>query len=199
MPPSPDLARRPRTRIAFSDADMVRLRDLYCDLAVPMVKVAQAFGVSASTLYHWIAEMDWPRRSAQAPRLDARVDLFARVQADRQTGAKRRRKPKPVSRSALERDVMARAREELDALAADPGPDTFEERRRRAALIDQISRAIARMERIERRREADFDGMTRGIEQLARAMRADRPKPARREKPPSWGVYGEGGKPERRW
>ena len=62
MPPAPDLTRRPRARIAFGDADMVRLRDLYYDTAVPMVKVAQAFGVSASTLYHWIADMDWPRR-----------------------------------------------------------------------------------------------------------------------------------------
>ena len=75
MPPAPDLTRRPRARIAFGDADMVRLRDLYYDTAVPMVKVAQAFGVSASTLYHWIADMDWPRRSASAPRIDARVDF----------------------------------------------------------------------------------------------------------------------------
>ena len=64
MPPAPDLTRRPRTRIAFTDADMVRLRDLYYDTAIPMVKIAQAFGVSASTLFHWIADMDWPRRSA---------------------------------------------------------------------------------------------------------------------------------------
>src|SRR5881227_493550 len=61
------LSRRPRTRLDLSDADMARLRDLYYDRDVPMTKIAAAFGLSTSTLYHWIAEMDWPRRSATFP------------------------------------------------------------------------------------------------------------------------------------
>src|SRR5437660_1321003 len=61
------LSRRPRTRLDLSDADMARLRDLYYDREVPMTKIAAAFGLSTSTLYHWIAEMDWPRRSATFP------------------------------------------------------------------------------------------------------------------------------------
>jgi hypothetical protein len=61
------LSRRPRTRLDLSDADMARLRDLYYDRDVPMTKIAAAFRLSTSTLYHWIAEMDWPRRSATFP------------------------------------------------------------------------------------------------------------------------------------
>ncbi len=188
MPPAPDLTRRPRARIAFGDADMVRLRDLYYDTAVPMVKVAQAFGVSASTLYHWIAEMDWPRRSASAPRIDARVDLFARVRAD---PPKRRRKGPPPSEYDLARDVAFAARAELEALAAERGKATFEDRRRRAAVIDQLSRAVARMERMERRRYADLDDLEKATRELQRAY-APKPEPAparRRSRPsltPEW-------------
>jgi len=61
------LSRRPRTRLVLSEADMARLRDLYYDRDVPMTRVAAAFGLSTSTLYHGIAEMDWPRRSATFP------------------------------------------------------------------------------------------------------------------------------------
>jgi transposase-like protein len=61
------LSRRPRTRLVLSEADMARLRDLYYDRDVSMTRVAAAFGLSTSTLYHGIAEMDWPRRSATFP------------------------------------------------------------------------------------------------------------------------------------
>src|SRR3954469_21905529 len=61
------LSRRPRTRLVLSEADMARLRDLYYDRNVPMTRVAAAFGLSTSMLYHGIAEMDWPRRSATFP------------------------------------------------------------------------------------------------------------------------------------
>jgi len=61
------LSYRPRTRLVLSEADMARLRDLYYDRDVPMTRVAAAFGLSTSTLYHGIAEMDWPRRSATFP------------------------------------------------------------------------------------------------------------------------------------
>jgi len=179
--PAPDLTRRPRARIAFGDSDMVRLRDLYYDTAVPMVKVAQAFGVSASTLYHWIAEMDWPRRSASAPRIDARVDLFARVQAD---APKPRRRTGPAPEACdLARDVAFAARAELDALVAERGPPTFADRRRRAAVIDQLSRAIARLEKVQAKRYAAIDALEASLDTLARAVRQKKRVPERRKRP----------------
>ena len=63
---APDLTRRPRTRRPFTEDDMIRMRDLYYDRAVPLPRVADSFGVPVSTLLRWIAEMDWPRRSASA-------------------------------------------------------------------------------------------------------------------------------------
>lgn len=194
MPPTLDLTRRPRARIAFGDADMVRLRDLYYDTAVPMVKVAQAFGVSASTLYHWIAEMDWPRRSASAPRIDARVDLFARVQAE---PPKRRRKGPAPDKYDLARDVAFAARAELEALAAERGRATFEDRRRRAAVIDQLSRAIARMERVEAKRYSVYADLEKSVAALARDVRAEKRAAARKKPEPEYRVFGAGGRPER--
>jgi hypothetical protein len=58
------LSRRPRTKRAFSDADMARLRDLYYDPNVPLVDVADTFGVPVSTIMRWTAEMRWPRKSS---------------------------------------------------------------------------------------------------------------------------------------
>ena len=191
---TPDLTRRPRARIAFGDADMARLRDLYYDTAVPMVKVAQAFGVSASTLYHWIAEMDWPRRSASAPRIDARVDLFARVQAE---PPKRRRKGPAPDKYDLARDVAFAARAELEALAAERGRATFEDRRRRAAVIDQLSRAIARMERVEAKRYSVYADLEKSVAALARDVRAEKRAAARKKPEPEYRVFGAGGRPER--
>lgn len=193
--PAPDLTRRPRTRIAFTDADMVRLRDLYYDTAIPMVKIAQAFGVSASTLFHWIADMDWPRRSASAPRIDARVDFFARVEAD---PPKRRRNGPAPDKYDLARDVAFAARAELDALAAERGRIGFEDRRRRAAVIDQLSRAVARMERVQAKRFAVYEGLEKSVEALARSMKP--PKDAARKRPErQYRLYGAGGKPEGGW
>ena len=191
---TPDLTRRPRARIAFGDADMARLRDLYYDTAVPMVKVAQAFGVSASTLYHWIAEMDWPRRSASAPRIDARVDFFARVQAE---PPKRRRKGPAPDKYDLARDVAFAARAELEALAAERGRATFEDRRRRAAVIDQLSRAIARMERVEAKRYSVYADLEKSVAALARDVRAEKRAAARKKPEPEYRVFGAGGRPER--
>lgn len=186
--PTPDLTRRPRTKRPFTEDDMIRMRDLYYDRAVPLPRVADSFGVPVSTLLRWIAEMDWPRRSASAPRIDARVDLFARVQAD---PPKRRRKGPPPSEYDLARDVAFAARAELEALAAERGEATFEDRRRRAAVIDQLSRAVARMERMERRRYADLDDLEKATRELQRAY-APKPEPAparRRGRPsltPEW-------------
>jgi hypothetical protein len=58
------LSRRPRTKRVFSDADMARLRDLYYDPGVPLVDVADTFGVPVSTIMRWTAEMRWPRKSS---------------------------------------------------------------------------------------------------------------------------------------
>ncbi len=196
---APDLTRRPRTRIAFSDADMVRLRDLYYDTAIPMVKVAQAFGVSASTLFHWIAEMDWPRRSTQAPRIDARVDLFSRVQAQPREERSRRRKGPPPDKYDLARDVAFAARAELDALAAERGRPTLEDRRRRAAVIDQLSRAVARMERVQAKRFAVYDDLEKSVEALARDARRSKREAARKRPEPVYRKYGAGGMPEGGW
>lgn len=198
-PLAPDLTRRPRTRIAFSDADMVRLRDLYYDTAIPMVKVAQAFGVSASTLFHWIAEMDWPRRSMQAPRIDARVDLFSRVQAQPREERSRRRKGPAPDKYTLAREVAFAARAELDALAAERGRATFEDRRRRAAVIDQLSRAVARMERVQAKRFAVYDDLEKSVEALAKSLKPGKRAPERKRPEPNYRLYGAGGKPEGGW
>lgn len=199
MPPTPDLTRRPRARIAFADADMVRLRELYYDTAIPMVKVAQAFGVSASTLYHWIAEMDWPRRSASAPRIDARVDFFARVEAEpKDERSRRRRKGPPPDKYDLARDVAFAARAELDALSAERGRIGFEDRRRRAAVIDQLSRAIARMERVQAKRFAAFDELADSVAALARDARREKRATQRAHKP-NYRLYGAEGKPPGGW
>src|SRR3954451_12566989 len=61
------LSRRPRTRLVLSEADIARLRDPYYDRDVPITRVASAYGLSTSTLYRGIAEMDGPRRSATFP------------------------------------------------------------------------------------------------------------------------------------
>ena len=194
MPPAPDLTRRPRTRRPFTEDDMIRMRDLYYDRAVPLPRVADSFGVPVSTLLRWIAEMDWPRRSAQVTPTDARRNLFAQVQAE---PPKRRRKGPPPSKYDLARDVAFAARAELDALQAERGRATFEERRRRAAVIDQLSRAVARMEKVQARRFAAFDDLEKSVEALARDMKANKRAAARKRPEPDYRPFGAGGQPER--
>ncbi|MBV8848311.1 MAG: hypothetical protein JOZ16_01855 [Methylobacteriaceae bacterium] len=82
------LSRRPRTRLSLSEAGMSRLRDLYYDRDVPMTAIAKTLNISTSTLYHWIAEMDWPRRSATFP---------IRTQPHRAAVGKSITRPAPVS------------------------------------------------------------------------------------------------------
>ena len=68
------VARRLAARLAeqgWSTA-LLSIDDLYYDRAVPLPRVADSFGVPVSTLLRWIAEMDWPRRSAQVTPTDAR-------------------------------------------------------------------------------------------------------------------------------
>lgn len=196
MPPAPDLTRRPRTKRVFTEDDMVRLRDLYYDRRVPIIRVAEVYGVSSATIYQWIAEMDWPRRSAQVTPTDLRRDLFAQVQAEPEKYRPKRRKGPPPDKYALAREVAFAARAELDALAAERGRIGFEDRRRRAAVIDQLSRAVARMERVEARRLSAYDDLEKSVAALARSVKAER-KPPTRPRVQDYPRYGAGGKLER--
>jgi hypothetical protein len=140
------LSRRPRTRLVLSEADMARLRDLYYDRDVPMTRVAAAFGLSTSTLYHGIAEMDWPRRSATFP---------IRTQPHRAGGgggrcpsSRRLRRAGGTLRSATSR---SRRGGELAAIGDVSGPMSqsmsLVERKRRADVIASLSRSIQRIDK----------------------------------------------------
>lgn len=195
----PDITRRPRTRRVFSSSDMARMSALYYDAAVPLIKVADSFGVPVSTFLRWIAEMDWPRRSAQAA--GPRRDLFAEAQERRdeapgkQARPARARKPAPpVGPVDLAQDIAAAARAELDALRAEPAPKDFAGRRRRAAVIDQLSRALARMRRLEKAREDSWSALEKATVALARSARA---APPRKRPGAIIQAYGAGGLPER--
>jgi transposase-like protein len=140
------LSRRPRTRLDLSDADMARLRDLYYDRDVPMTKIAAAFGLSTSTLYHWIAEMDWPRRSATFPIRTHPHRRTAEVGPDPQP-ADAGEPPAPFDPQKLAPDVAIAARRELAALGDVSGPMTLVERKRRADIIASLSRSIQRIDK----------------------------------------------------
>lgn len=199
----PDLARRPRTRRVFSDADMARMSALYYDPAVPLIKVAAEFGVPVSTFLRWIAEMDWPRRSAQAAAANPRRDLFAEAQerrdAARATGKPRGKPAAPVDPVDLAGDVAAAARAELDALRAEPAPKDFAARRRRAAVLDQLSRAVRRMQRLERARTESWEDLEKATLALARAARRPANPQTRKRPGPVIRAYGADGKPEGGW
>ncbi|MEA2838819.1 MAG: hypothetical protein QOF41_149 [Methylobacteriaceae bacterium] len=150
------LSRRPRTRLALSDADMARLRDLYYDRDVPMTKIAATFGLSASTLYHWIAEMDWPRRSATFPIRTHPASLGPRPQPDGQNAladASPGEAPAaphtstPLDPHKLALDVAVAARQELAHMGDVSGPMSLTERKRRADIIASLSRSIARIDK----------------------------------------------------
>ncbi len=188
LDPSPDLTRRPRTRKVFSEADMIRLRDLYYDRAVPLTHVASAFDIPVSTLLRWIAEMDWPKRSAQALPVDARRDLFTQVQAEHeaeQAGARKKRRTPAVSldRFELARLVGQAAQVELAALALEREPTDLIGRRRRANVIETLSRAVARMDRVEQQRSKDIDRLNVELEKLRKVMHP-KPQPQRKKDRP---------------
>jgi transposase-like protein len=166
MIPTPDLTRRPRTRRVFSHEDMQRMAALYYDPAVPMHRVGAAFGVPASTLLRWVAEMDWPRRSARggacvgpdAPAPDAPgrrlMTLDEKAQADMaQHEENLREEPELAAYFARKRtpsllvtlrQASELARRELDA-ASQMRPETMADRERVAALVDRLSRALDRI------------------------------------------------------
>ena len=203
---SPDLTRRPRTRRVFSEADMARMRDLYYDRDTPLVHVGDAFGVPVSTFLRWIAEMGWPKRSAQPLLVDARRDLYVEAEAQKRAEnpaaprGKPKGPPKRIAPSELAVDVGAAARAELDALAKEPEPRTLLERRRRAAILESLSRAVARMERVDERKHRAFERMVADMEALAKSLqKSQRPPPARKRPALVIQRYGEGGLPVRDW
>jgi hypothetical protein len=146
------LSRRPRTRLDLSDADMARLRDLYYDRDVPMTKIAAAFGLSTSTLYHWIAEMDWPRRSATFPirthrplPLPEGQNALADASSGEAPAASHTSQPLDPHKLAL--DVAVAARQELAHMGDVSGPMSLVERKRRADIIASLSRSIERIDK----------------------------------------------------
>jgi transposase-like protein len=164
MTNEPDFTLRPRTRRVFSEDDMKRMAALYYDPSVPMHRVGAAFGVPTSTFLRWIAEMEWPRRSARgaAGQADGNPDaqsvqasgrrlmtLDEKAQADLSQPVDpalapylaRRRTP---SLLVTLRQASDLARRELDA-AAQMKPETMADHERVAALVDRLSRALDRI------------------------------------------------------
>lgn len=202
--PSPDLTRRPRTKRIFTEADMIRLRDLYYDRDTPLPRVGDAFGVPVSTLLRWIGEMDWPKRSAQPLPVDAGRDLYVVAEAAKraEAAAPARRKAGPPQKTDpgdLSADVGRAARAELDALAREPEPRTLLERRRRAGILDMLSRAVARMERVDERRHQSFERMVSDMEALARSMTKPAAKAAPKRPALSYPPYGVSALPDKDW
>ena len=162
-----DIARRPRTKRVFSEEDMGRMRDLYYDRDRPMIDVADAFGVPVSTFLRWIAEMGWPRRTSSGPGNGRTVMDYGSSPeaphpvASRQgrlvdiplpaSGERERRGP-TIDDEAFAIEVAVAARRELRALGDLSGPVdknlSLGERERRAALIANLSRSIARLDRV---------------------------------------------------
>ena len=140
------LSRRPRTRLAFSEADMARLRDLYYDRDVPMTQIAKSFGVSTSTLSHWIAEMDWPRRSATFPIRTQPHRRAVELGPDPRP-ADTGEPVAPFDPQKLALDVAIAARRELAAIGDVSGPMSLVERKRRADIIASLSRSIQRLDK----------------------------------------------------
>ena len=148
MSSSPDLTRRPRTRRTLSEADMVRMRDLYYDRDIPLTRVADAFSVPVSTFLRWIAEMDWPRRSAWSPEVAGAASPPPRPSpVSRERGKTADVAEKRLDMESLAFDVAAAARMELATLGDVAGPMSLDERRRRADIIASLSRSIARIDR----------------------------------------------------
>jgi transposase-like protein len=162
------LSRRPRTKRAFSEADMIRMRDLYYDPGVPMPDAADAFGVPVSTLMRWIAEMRWPRKSSgwrpagmAAPVAAAHPGPLPEIQSadvGNSQHAIGERVSTPLDPDRLAVEVAAHARTELAAMGESGGPMNanlpLAERKRRADIIASLSRAIARIDKsFERKAE----------------------------------------------
>jgi hypothetical protein len=168
------LSRRPRTRLDLSDADMARLRDLYYDRDVPMTKIAAAFGLSTSTLYHWIAEMDWPSRSATFPIRTHPASLAPRQSAEGEAAphpgpflasAEREHTSTPLDPHKLALDVAVAARQELAHMGDVSGPMSLQERKRRADIIASLSRSIERIDKTFEAR-SEREALKRQVKEL---------------------------------
>jgi hypothetical protein len=175
------LSRRPRTRLDLSDADMARLRDLYYDRDVSMTKIAAAFGLSTSTLYHWIAEMDWPRRSATFPirTHPASLGPLPLAQGDTphpvgsadhplpqgERGVPTTQTSQPLDPNKLALDVAVAARQELANMGDVSGPMSLVERKRRADIIASLSRSIERIDKTFEAR-SEREALKRQVKQL---------------------------------
>ncbi len=161
MTSEPDLTRRPRTRRVFSEDDMTRMAALYYDPDVPMPRVGAAFGVPASTFLRWIAEMDWPRRSARgragADRQGAEGAAHAPAWAHGAAPPRPRKvrmparigiicgEEAPESLAAFQTACHV-ARRELEAIWACP-PQTLHERERVARVLASMSTSLLRFQR----------------------------------------------------
>ena len=152
----PDLSRRPRTTRVLSDADMERMRDLYYDRSLPLPRVGDAFGVPASTLLRCIGEMDWPKRSAYVPASTSPALAPHASPAPCPLPVNGEREPDaPSSDSvlvdieAVAYEIAATARLDLQALMGESGYANMSlaVRRRRAEIINTLSRAIARLDK----------------------------------------------------
>ncbi len=139
---------------------MKRMAALYYDPSVPMHRVGAAFGVPTSTFLRWIAEMEWPRRSARGPvpadaapagepsgrrlrTLDEQERERLNEPVDPALAPYYARKRTPNLLATL-KQASELARRELDA-AAKMKPETMADRERVAALVDRLSRALDRI------------------------------------------------------
>jgi transposase-like protein len=156
------LSRRPRTKRVFSDADMARLRDLYYDPNVPLVDVADTFGVPVSTIMRWTAEMRWPRKSsgwrpAGMPPVAAPHPPHDNMRAtlshadERESAPIAAANPTPLDPGRLAVEIAAHARTELAAMGESGGPLAanlpLAERKRRADIIASLARSIAYLDK----------------------------------------------------
>jgi hypothetical protein len=142
---------------------MARLRDLYYDPNLPLVDVADTFGVPVSTIMRWTAEMRWPRKSSgwrpagamrpAMPPHPTRADAPATLSHDAETEAKPTAPPnaQPLDPDRLAVEIAAHARTELAAMGESGGPMnanlSLVERKRRADIIASLSRSIQRIDK----------------------------------------------------
>lgn len=152
MTNEPDLTLRPRTRRVFSEDDMKRMAALYYDPSVPMHRVGAAFGVPTSTFLRWIAEMEWPRRSARGP---VAADAAPAGKSASKAPAQKLRMPArigkvlgeeaPETLVAFTQACMV-ARMELDRISAYP-PQNLYERERVARVMASMARTLMSFQR----------------------------------------------------
>jgi transposase-like protein len=154
------LSSHPRTRRAFTSEDLSRLKALYDDPSIPLQRVANDYGLPVSTLLRWVAEMDWPRRSARGrapcPTSPPAPPLASAPMSSEPPAAPAPKRPAPQKLSAL-LSVSQLARRELSSLAAYPAR-TLEERERVARLVATLTRSLERIDAgVTRERERRED------------------------------------------